>query len=116
MRLALAGIFLCGALSYAQFETAEVLGTVRDPSGSPVSKAKVTLLNQDTGIQATTTSNDAGEYDFVNVKVGRYTLTVEMAGFSKFSAPDIQVDVQARQRVDPKLTVGVVTNSVTVEA
>lgn len=81
MRLAFIGALLCGALSYAQFETSEVLGTVRDPSGSPVSKAKVTLLNQDTGIQASATTNDAGEYDFVNVKVGRYTLTVEMAGF-----------------------------------
>ncbi len=116
MRLALAGILLCGALSYGQFETSEVLGTVRDPSGSPVSKAKVTLLNQNTGIQASTTTNDAGEYDFVNVKVGSYTLTVEMAGFSKFTAPDIKVDVEARQRVDAKLTVGVVTNAVTVTA
>ena len=36
----------------AQFDTAEVLGTIRDASGSVVSKATVTLLNQETGIQA----------------------------------------------------------------
>jgi hypothetical protein len=116
MRLVIAGVFLCGALSFAQFDTSEVLGTVRDASGGPVAKAKVTLLNQDTGILATTNTNEAGEYDFVNVRIGHYTLTVEMAGFSKFTAPDITVNVEARQRVDAALAVGVVTNSVTVEA
>ena len=90
MRLALAGILLCGALSYGQFETSEVLGTVRDPSGSPVSKAKVTLLNQNTGIQATTTTNDAGEYDFLNVKVGSYTRDGGDGGILQVHRPGYQ--------------------------
>jgi len=46
----------------------------------------VTLLNQDTGLAAKTTTDDSGSYDFFNVKAGRYTVTVEMAGFSKFSS------------------------------
>jgi outer membrane receptor protein involved in Fe transport len=116
MKTATLAVFLFGVLCFAQFETSEVLGTVRDPSGSPVGKAKVTLLNQETGIQASTITSDSGEYGFFNVRVGRYTLTVEISGFSKFSAPDIVVNVQARQRVDATLQVGVVTNSVTVEA
>ena len=48
--LLLGGFFLAGLL-YGQFETAEVLGTVRDPSGGAVPKATVTLTNQDTGIE-----------------------------------------------------------------
>ncbi len=99
---------------FAQFETSEVLGTVRDPSGSPVPKASVTLSNQDTGIEAKTTTSDAGEYDFFDVKVGRYTVSVEATGFSKASAADIRVNVGARQRVDVTLEVGVVTQSVNV--
>jgi len=37
--------------------------------------------------------------------VGRYTVTVEMTGFSKFSSAGIAVDVNARQRVDAVLQV-----------
>src|SRR5271166_5769242 len=85
---------------FAQFDTSEVLGTVRDPSGSPVPRATVTLSNQDTGVEVKTSTNDAGEYDFFNARVGRYTVTVEATGFSKATATDIQVNVGARQRVD----------------
>src|SRR5689334_9772017 len=72
----------------AQFETAEVLGTVRDASGAPVPKAAVTLLNQDTNIQVRATTDENGNFDFFNVRVGRYTVTVEHAGFSRASATD----------------------------
>ncbi len=97
-----------------QFESAEVLGTVHDPSGSPIAKADITLLNQDTGIEAKTTTDDNGNYDFFNVRVGRYTIAAEHPGFSKFTTTDVRVDVDARQRVDIALQVGAVTTSVEV--
>ncbi len=98
----------------AQFETGEVLGTVRDNTGAVVANAAVTLLSQDTSIETKTTSDEAGNYGFFNVKVGTYTITVEHAGFSKFTTADVKVDVTARQRVDVKLQLGQVTESVTV--
>jgi hypothetical protein len=107
---------LFGALACAQFETSEVLGTVRDPSQNPVSKAAVTLTNQATGVEAKTTTDETGNYDFFNVKVGQYTVSVELAGFSKFTSKDIRVDVEARQRVDVALQVGEVSTEVTVNA
>ena len=103
-----------GFACFAQFETSEVLGTVRDPGQQVVPKATVTLTNQDTKAEAKTTSDAAGNYDFFNVKVGRYTVTVEAPGFSKFSSPDIAVAVNARQRVDAVLQVGSVTDTITV--
>jgi hypothetical protein len=45
-----------------------------------VANAAVTLTNQDTGIEAKTTTDGSSNYDFFNVKVGRYTITVEQAG------------------------------------
>ncbi|HWE53309.1 MAG TPA: TonB-dependent receptor [Bryobacteraceae bacterium] len=99
---------------FGQFENAEVLGTVHDPSGSAVSKASVKLLNQGTGSEATTTTDADGNYDFFNVAVGKYTVTVEAPGFSKVSARDIDVTVQARQRVDLAMQLGAVTQSVDV--
>jgi hypothetical protein len=97
----------------AQVGTSEVLGTVRDQSHSPVPKASVTLTSVETGIYTKTSTEANGEYDFLNVKVGRYTVTVESAGFSKATA-DVSVDVDARQRVDISMQVGVVSESVTV--
>ena len=102
-------------LLFAQFETSEVLGTVRDATGGVVSKATVTLTNQGTGIETKTTTDDTGDYDFLNVQVGLYNLRVEKPGFSKFTT-DVRVDVEARQRVDAYTTSGRITDSVTVTA
>ena len=110
------GLVLCLApLSLlAQFETAEVLGTVTDSTGQVVAGASVTLTSQETNIESKTVTDAAGDYGFFNVKVGTYTITVEHAGFTKFTTPDVRVDVTARQRVDAKLQVGQITESVTV--
>jgi hypothetical protein len=113
-----AAIFAMGVLailpSLAQFDTAEVLGTVRDKTGGVVPKAALTLLNIDTGIQAKTIADDSGNYDFSNVKIGRYKLTAEATGFSREEASDVRVEVGARQRVDFALAVGAVTDTVEV--
>ncbi len=107
-------LFITGTALYAQFETAEVLGTVTDPSGRPIAKASVTLTNLETGIQANQKTEENGNYDFFNVKVGRYSVVVEQPGFSKFSDTNVDVAVGARQRVDVRMTVGAVTETVVV--
>ena len=82
MRLVPLLLAVCAAASvgFAQVGTSEVLGTVRDQSHSPVPKASVTLTSVETGIFTKTTTEANGEYDFLNVKVGRYTVIVESAG------------------------------------
>jgi hypothetical protein len=100
--------------SFAQFDTAEVLGTIRDQAGSVVPKAALTLVNTDTGVQAKTTADENGNYSFSNVKIGVYRVTAEATGFSKAVASDITVNVGARQRVDLTLQVGAVTETVEV--
>lgn len=110
----LLALFLTAPMSFGQFDTAEVLGTVRDISGAPVPQANVSLLNQDTGIEVRATTDENGNYDFFNVKVGRYTVVVERAGFAKFTTKDVIVNVNARQRVDVSLQVGALTESVEV--
>jgi hypothetical protein len=106
--------FLGSAALQAQFETSEVLGTVRDNTGGVVAKATVTLLQQDTGIESKATTDENGNYDFFNVKIGRYTVTVEATGFTKFTTTDVTVNVNARQRVDVALQVGAITETVEV--
>ncbi len=106
MKNRIIALLMFAGMACAQFDTAEVLGTVKDPTGGGVASASITLLNQGTGVEAKTTTDAAGNYDFFNVKVGRYTVTVEATGFSKASAADIDVAVGARQRVDITLQVG----------
>lgn len=73
------------------------------------------MLNQETGIEAKTKTDETGEFTFPNVKVGRYTVSAEAPGFAKAVATDIRVDVNARQRVDLTLQVGQTTDSVEVQ-
>ncbi len=110
----LIGCLLMAAPLFAQFESSEVLGTVHDPSGLAIVGANVTLTNLDTGIHANTKTDENGNYDFFNVKVGRYSIVVEHAGFSKFTTTDVAVNVGARQRVDVALKVGAITESIEV--
>ena len=107
-------LFVPGTYGYGQFETAEIFGTVRDASGALIPGASVTLTNVDTGIESTTVTDEIGNYDFFSVKVGRYSIEVEAAGFSKASLADISANVNARQRVDVTLQVGLVSESVEV--
>ncbi|MFN7921135.1 MAG: carboxypeptidase regulatory-like domain-containing protein [Bryobacteraceae bacterium] len=98
----------------AQFETSVVLGTIRDASSTAVPGANVTLRNVETGIEASTTSNETGDYLFLNVKIGLYRVTAEKAGFTKATADNVKVTVNARQRVDFSMQVGQVNETITV--
>ncbi len=98
----------------AQFETGEVLGTIRDQNNSLLPRATVTLLSQDTGTSVNTTTDDGGNFVFPRVKLGRYTLSAEAAGFSRAVATDIRIDINAKQRVDLALRVGQVNETIEV--
>ena len=114
-RIAIGSLLACITL-WSQFETGVVLGTVQDTTQSAVGNAKITLRNLDTGIQAGTETDERGNYLFPNVKLGRYRVTVEKAGFTTAFTDNVEVNVNARQRVDVQLTVGQVSESVEVSS
>ncbi len=91
-----------------------VLGTLSDSSRAVVPGAKVTLTDLATGISSTTVTDDAGNYQFVEVKIGAYRVTAEKGGFATAVAKDVTVVVNARQRVDLILQVGQVSQTVNV--
>ena len=111
---ALVAILASTSSAFAQFDTASVLGTVRDATGAVVPGATVILKNVSTGIVANTVSDDKGDYQFQNVRIGAYTVRAELQGFSAAEAEDIQVTVNARLRVDLALKVGNVGETVVV--
>ena len=111
---AIVAILASASSAFAQFDTASVLGTVRDSTGAVVPGATVTLKNVSTGILANTVSDDKGDYQFQNVRIGSYTVRAELQGFSAAEAEDVQVTVNARLRVDLALKVGNVGETVVV--
>jgi hypothetical protein len=112
-RILLTLLFVC-ACAYAQYDAA-VLGTVRDPDGLVIAGGKVTLSNLANGVQQTTATDAAGNYEFLNVRIGEYSLTAEKPGFKAATAERFGVTVNARQRVDLKLDVGATSEKVTVQ-
>lgn len=101
---------------HAQFDTATVLGSVHDASGSVVVRSMVSLVNQETGITAKTTTDENGNFNFSEVKIGLFTVAAEAPGFSKGEAKNVVVNVNARQRVDLVLQVGATSETVEVNA
>jgi hypothetical protein len=98
----------------AQFETAAVVGTVRDSTGASVADAKVTLTGLETGVSQTRVSDAAGAFEFFNVRIGTYAVTAEKAGFSIALVDGVQVSVGERRRVDVTMAVGALTETVEV--
>lgn len=99
-----------------QFETATVVGVVKDSTGAVVPGAKVTLTNTQTGVTAERISDANGNYEFFNVRIGAYLIAAEKAGFSVALVDNVQVTVGARQRVDLSMAVGQLSETVEVSA
>src|SRR5215475_8100649 len=72
----------------AQLSTASLSGTARDSSGAVVTNATVVLRSVDTSIERTSVTNSAGEYVFLNITPGRYTLEAKATGFAQQQIPE----------------------------
>jgi len=113
----LSGLFLLTALTLpAQFDNAVILGTVRDAKGGLVSGANIKAENKLTGIAASIKTGDDGNFLFPALRIGSYRITAEQQGFSNAVAEDVNLTVNARQRVDLTLQVSSVTETVNVVA
>jgi hypothetical protein len=112
-------LFVCllaAAPAAAQFETSALVGTVTDPSGAVVAGATVTLTNTETGVTQTRATDDNGNYEFVNVRIGTYVITAEKSGFAIALLDDLRLTVGSRQRADVTMQVGQLTERVEVSA
>ncbi len=103
------------SLLQAQSTESSILGNVRDAAGAAVPGAKVTLTNQGSNDVRTQTTDTEGDYRFSGILAGRYSVTVEAAGFKARVTKSIDVDLSQIRRVDAALEVGDVSTTVTVE-
>jgi hypothetical protein len=116
--LTLAGLLLVFALASlqgrAQSTQGAIIGSVKDAAGAVVPGATVTLTNTAEGESRTTTANGIGDYRFLDVKAGHYSVEVTAPGFEKWAASGVVLTVRQELRVDVKLALGTVQQEVTV--
>lgn len=99
----------------AQDINASISGTVTDSSGAVVPGAAVMLSSADTGVIAYQgKTNESGVYSAPSVPVGRYRVSVELAGFSKAVVENVRLQVDQKARVDVVLKPGEVAETVTI--
>ena len=91
-----------------------ITGTVLDPDGKVVVKAKVTATNTDTGVATTRLSTDKGLYSIDDLPVGTYNVEVEAPGFQRLLQENVNVDNASMFGLNLKLTVGGASETITV--
>src|SRR5438105_8910151 len=106
-------VLTCGASLRAQ-STAILKGTVTDPSGAVVPKAKVLVRNEGTGVQLETQTDEAGEYLVAGLSVGAYRVEASAPGFQTTVITGLRLNVSATVMQDVKLQVGATTQQVTI--
>src|SRR5690348_11011291 len=114
--LILLSAFLSSRGLYGQVDTGAIRGTVTDQSNAVVPSAKVALANEDTGSLTSTVTGADGSYTFAPVKIGNYTVSVEMMGFQRTIRPHVKVDIQRQVVIDFTLAPGTVTQTLEVIA
>ena len=111
--LLIAAVFLACGNAWAQ-TTGALLGAVSDPAGAVVSAATVQATNTDTGFSTSTTVSTKGSYSIPSLPVGHYAIKVTARGFRTFVQSGVLVSVAQSIRVDVKLRVGEVDQTVNV--
>ncbi|MFI5058434.1 MAG: carboxypeptidase regulatory-like domain-containing protein [Candidatus Acidiferrales bacterium] len=106
-------LLVSGRVVHAQ-ATTSVRGTVTDPSGSAVVGASVLLSNAESKTERAATTGTQGEYQFLFLSPGTYTLKVMATGFASYEQTGLQLLVNTPATANVQLKLGQTTQSVTV--
>jgi len=107
-------VLLPAIAAQAQLDKGAVTGTLRDPSGSVVPNATVTVRNTATGITTKVTTNDDGTYQVLALNPGTYSIEATAPGFGTARDPQVEIHVKSRAEVDFTLQLGAVSQQVEV--
>jgi hypothetical protein len=110
-------LVLLGALATtarAQSIFGNIVGTVQDQSHATVPQASVKIRNLDDNSSHSTNSGDDGSFEVLNLKAGRYTVSIVKEGFAEYGIATLQLDARQTVRVDATLIVATAATSVEV--
>ena len=101
--------------AFAQVTTADIVGRVTDASGAVLPGVTVTVENTGTHDTRVAPTNASGDYTFTLLPIGRYSVKIELQGFTTQTA-SLALSAGDRSRLDVRLQVGAVAENVTVVA
>src|SRR5579864_8732401 len=99
-------VFSAGAHAQSASATGRLEGIVSDTSGAAVPHAEITVRNQNTCVSTTQQSTAGGEFTFLYLDPGTYSVSIQKPGFNKLLLKDVTVTVGTRAILHPQLMVG----------
>lgn len=107
-------VFAAGVFAQTP-DTATFVGQVLDPSGAPVQRAQVTVLNESTGLSRETLSTASGEFVISSLPVNAlYTISATKAGFAIASEPHLSLRGSTNAKMTLQLGVAASQTQITV--
>ena len=107
--------FSC-ALLFAQSERGNITGVVTDSTGAVVPNVPVVITNHGTNIPENVTTTSSGEYSAPNLTPGAYRIVISAAGFKRFVEDGVILTAGGTARIDARLEIGTLGESVEVTA
>jgi hypothetical protein len=106
---------LCVAPAIAQSPNATITGLVIDPSGAVIVGSQIIVVNDATGVQYATKTNEEGIYVVPNLPPGPYRIQVSNSGFKTIIKPNIIIHVQDALAINFTLPIGAASEILTVQ-
>ncbi|RZU29062.1 TonB-dependent receptor [Edaphobacter modestus] len=103
-------------IAFSQLLQGTLNGTVTDTGHASIPEATVTVVNDATSVTRTTTTGGGGDFSIVTLQPGTYTLTVSASGFQGYKQTGVVVKANEVAHIDVGLSVGGVTQSITVSS
>lgn len=90
----------------AQETRATLSGTITEVTGGALPNVTLTLANRNTGTSATVQSNSEGQYRFLFIDPGTYSLSADATGFAKYVQQGLTLNVSQASTIDIRMVVG----------
>jgi len=113
--VAVASLLLAATAAFGQTQGA-YQGVVADNSGAVIPGATVSVMNTETGLESSTTTNEVGFYQIPGLSPGVYTMTAIAEGFATQERPNVTLETSQTARIDFTMNIGSVTETVEVSA
>jgi len=98
----------------AQSTFGSIVGVAQDPSQATIAGATIKVRNLDENISRTAASDADGNFQFLNLKPGRYEITASVSGFADFKISEVQLDARQSLRIEVKFQLAQIGESVQV--
>src|SRR4051812_36924839 len=112
--IALLSFVAAPSAARAQVLYGSVVGAVKDAQGAAIPAATIVVTNKETNLTRETVSGAEGDYTVANVPPGHYDVKVSLTGFREFVQTNVPVSAGQISRIDVKMEIGSLTETVTV--